>query len=214
MSDSLPDYWPRFRSQLGKGTPVPGATRGSKDCGMRSFQHAFGFLTHDKFVPWVDNIRQRMGRVPYLDGGELVVPGSNVWDMEKAAKTYDAALARRGRKPIRVYKKFSTASLRRAVNAGRVVQVAIDYGVFNRVMGRTGDPNYSGGHSVVVLGEKKWGNGAVVWKLYDSLDDERRPGIPQGPRWVPRWKVIKAAEAWSGGKGHVTAGVFRGGHKA
>lgn len=212
-------FMPRFRPQLGRGTPVPGRTRGSKDCGMRSFQHGFGALTHDCFVPTVKSIRTAMDREPYWlpSTGQVVVPGSNVWDMEEAARTYDRELARNGHKPIRVYKKFLTKSLKLAVRAGKPTQVALDYGVFNQVMGRTGDPNYTGGHSVLIAGEKRWPSGTIVWLLYDSLDDARRPEIPgPGPRWVPRWKVIRAARAWANkttAGAEVVAGVFRGGQK-
>ena len=204
-SPSIPKYWPRFRSQLGKGTPVPGATRGSKDCNVRAFQHAFGFLTKDKFVPYVDNIRIRMGRPGPT--------GTTLWNSQKAAATYDAALAKVGRKPIRVYLKFTKKALIADVQAGRVACIAIDYGQFNKNMNKTGDPNFKGGHGIMVLGEKRWNDGTLVWRLYDSLDDNRRNSIPQGPRWVPRYKVLAAAQAWAKKTNdtEVVAAVFRGG---
>jgi hypothetical protein len=204
-SKAIPNYWPRFRSQLGKGTPVPGATRGSKDCNVRAFQHAFGQLTKDKFVPWVDNIRIRMGRPGPT--------GTTLWNSQKAAATYDAALKQRGRKPIRVYMKYTKDGVKKAVRNKAPVCIAIDYGQFNKQMSRTGDPNFTGGHGIMVLGEKKWNDGTIVWKLYDSLDDNRRNSIPQGPRWVPRYKVLKAAEVWARKTNNteVVAGVFRGG---
>lgn len=206
-SKVIPSYWMRFRSQLGKGTAVPGRTQGSLDCNVRAFQHEFGYLTGDKFVPWVDNIRIRMGR-----------PGptaTNLWNSQEAAASYDDALERVGRYPIRVYLKFTKKAVKTAIRNKRAVTLAIDYGEFNRVMGKTGDPAYKGGHAVVVLGESRWRDGTIVWKLYDSLDDDRRKEIPQGPRWVPRWKVLKAAEKWARKTNgtEVVAAVFRGGGK-
>jgi len=118
-----------------------------------------------------------------------------------------------GRKPIRVYLKFHKSEVIKAIQNGRVVCIAIDYGVFNKKMSKTGDPNFTGGHGIAVLGEKKWNDGTIVWRLYDSLDDNRRNSIPQGPRWVPRYKVLKAAEAWAKKTNdtEVVAAVFRGG---
>lgn len=200
-------YTPRLRTQLGKGTKVPGGTQGARDCGIRAFQHGFGYLTHDKAVPWVQSIRNRMGRPGPT--------GTNIWDMEQAALTYDDWLDERGRKPIRLYKKFSKAAIRKAVQAGHIVTLAVDYGEWNERMGKTGDPNYRGGHAIDVLGEKRWPDGTVVWQVFDSLEDNRRNEIPQGPKWRPRWKVLKAAEAWARKTSgtQVVGGVFRGGGK-
>lgn len=205
---TIPKWWPRLRTQLGKGTPVPGATRGSKDCGPRSFMHGFGYLTRDKAVPWVSLIRDWMERKGPT--------GTNVWDMQKAAKAADDWLAKRGRNPIRVYLKFTRSAVKDAVRNKRIVQLAVDYGEWNRIMGKTGDPNYKGGHSITVLGERRWDNGTIVWRVYDSLEDNRRNEIPMGPKWRPRWKVLRAAKVWAnktapGVDVELVGGVFRGG---
>lgn len=204
---TIPKYWMRLRTQLGKGTPVPGGTRGSRDCNVRSFQHGFGYLTRDNAVPWVSLIRKWMER----EGPT----GTNLWDSQKACIAADDWLARQDRKRIRLYLKFRKRAVIKAIQAKRVVTLAIDYGEWNRLMGRTGDPNYKGGHAITVLGELRWTLG-LVWKVYDSLEDDRRPEIPQGPKWRPRWKVLRAAKVWAdktAPTAEVVAGVYRGGGK-
>lgn len=204
----IPGFIPRLRPQLGRGTPVPRRTRGSLDCNVRALQHLFGRLTKDTAVPWVDLARGWMGRPGPT--------GTTLWNSQRAFTQADAWLAERGRKPIRGYLKFTKKALKKAIVNKRIVAVAIDYGTFNDLMGRTGDPNYRGGHGVTVMGQKRWGRGTIVWLLHDSLDDERRPGIPKGYRWVPRWKVLKAAGAWARRTNgtEVIALVARGGGKA
>jgi hypothetical protein len=203
---TIPKFWPRLRTQLGKGTPVPRRTRGSLDCNIRSFQHGFGYLTGDRAVPLVSVIRAWMdhsGPKP-----------TNLWDSQRAAKEADNWLANRGRKRIRIYLKFTKNAVTKAVRNKRIVTLAIDYGEWNRRMGRTGDPNFTGGHAITVLGEVRWTAG-LVWKVYDSLEDNRRPEIPQGPKWRPRWKILKAAEVWARKTNNteVVAAVYRGGGK-
>ena len=98
-------------------------------------------------------------------------------------------------------------SVKKAVARGAFVQLAIDYGKFNDMQKRkTGDPNFRGGHSVGVMGERKK-NGVVEWLMFDPLDDGRRSGIPKGPRWVKRGDLIAALKAFGTG-GSVYAGVF------
>ena len=210
MSDDtyLPRYRPRFRPQLGRGTPVPGATRGSKDCNLRAFQHALGKLTRDTAVPWVRHIRQAMGRPGPT--------GTNLWDTRKAARELDGWMEQRGRKPVRAYLKFTRKAARQAVRKLRPLVMAVDYGEWNDLMGRTGDPNYRGGHAIFVLGQKRWADGTIVWCVWDSLEDNRRNAIPQGPKWRPRWKVLKAARVWADKTApgaQLVACVVRGGGK-
>ena len=121
------------------------------------------------------------------------------------------------RKPL-IYVRLRGASaegmLRDAMKAGLYVQWAIDYGTFNRRMnGRTGDPNFDGGHSVGgfgwdrrrVRGGRHW---RVFWGLMDPLDDGRRPGITDGPRWIRPGPLLAA---WAS-LGHF-AGIFKGGER-
>lgn len=205
---SIPSFLPRFRWQLGRGTPVEDGVDGSKDCNVRVFQHQVGFLTKDVAVPWVGLIREWMGRA----GGT----GTNLWNSQAAMRRMDSWLGRLGRKPIRGYLKFHKRAVRDAIRNGRGVGIAVDYGKWNELMGSSGDPNYRGGHGIWAVGEKRWKDGTIVWLIYDSLEDNRRNTIPQGPKWRPRWKVLKAAEVWARRTNgtEVVALVARGGGKA
>lgn len=194
-------YVPKYQKQLGRGTPVPGRTKGSRDCGPRTVQMGIDYQTKGQVVPGITDIRKRMGRT----GPDQ----SNVYDAAKCVESYKAI---RGRKPLRYYIKSRVSDVEAAVKAGKYVQLCIDYGKFNDLMGKTGDPYFRGGHSVGVLGQRKK-NGVVQWLLFDPLDDQRRRGIPKGPRWVPKWKLKKALEAFGGGAGRCYAGVFGGGQK-
>jgi hypothetical protein len=197
----LETYRPRFQPQLGRGTPHPAGTRGDTDCALRSEQMGIDQRTHGQKVPSVRDLRRRMDK-----------PGpqpTSIADAHRAVTSYRRI---RGRHPMRYLLRWSTETMRAAISRGRYVQIAVDYGTFNRVMFRTGDPNYTGGHSVLIGGQRQR-HGDIWWLLWDSLDDRRRVGIPHGPRWVRAWKVVAAAEAFAGGPGRVQAGVFLGGGK-
>ena len=194
-------YLPAHQAQLGAGTPVPKRTRGSRDCGPRSASVGVDKLTEGEKVPRMPEMRQRMG-----------TPGpqtTNVLDIKRGVESYKRP---KGREPLRFLLRNSTAGLMKAARRGRGVQWCIDYGVWNRIMGRTGDPNFTGGHAVDTMGFRVR-NGEDWLLLYDSLDDKRRSEIPQGPRWVRARKVIAAAEAFAGGNGRAQGGVFAGGQK-
>jgi hypothetical protein len=194
-------YTPKFQPQLGRGVPVPGRTRGSRDCGPRSWQMGIDFLTKGRKRPGVWDLRRRgnvTGPVP-----------TSVWDAKLAVESFDSI---RGLTPLRYYIRRDIESVRRAVHNGKYVHVCVDYETMNKLMTRTGDPNFKGGHSIGVLGERKLG-GTVQWRIFDPLDDARRAEIPQGPRWVKRWKVIRAMEDFALGEGRCYAGVFGGGRK-
>lgn len=183
---------PDHQTQLGRGSRVPGRTMGSRDCGPRTVQMGIDAVTCGVFVPPITSIRKRMDK----PGG---VPTS-IDDAKRAVESY---------KGLRYFRKDTVEGVQAVVKAGKFVQLAIDYGVFNDLMRATGDPAYRGGHSVGVMGERKRG-GTVQWLLFDPLDDDRRDGIPWGPRWVPRRKLIKALESFAGGEGRAQAGAFGG----
>jgi hypothetical protein len=157
--------------------------------------------TKGRLKPHPPELRKRMG-----------TPGpqtTNVYDAQQGVQSYKGGTKWR---PMRYYIKRRVSDVKAAVRDGKPVQLAIHYGAFNDVMGRTGDPYFRGGHSIMVCEQKKWKDGTVVWLLYDSLDDQRRMTIPQGPRWVPRWKVIKALTALANGNPNaIWAGVIGGG---
>lgn len=195
-------YLPKHQEQLGAGTPVPGATQGSMDCGPRAASVGVDDLTEGQKVPGMTEMRKRMG-----------TPGAQTTNILDAQRGVESFKRIKGRKPLKFLVRWTTDGLKDAVSNGHTVQVAIDYGVFNRLMQRTGDPNFNGGHSIYIAGQRRRG-GLLWWLLYDSLDDGRRPEIPEArARWVPASKVIKSAEAFAGGQGRVQCGMFAGGQK-
>ena len=193
-------YAPKHQPQLGRGVPVPGRTQGSRDCGPRAVQVGIDFVSKGQKVPRITTIRKRMGR-----------PGpqpTNIWN----ARDCVDGMVVKGRKPLRYFIKSRIADVRTAVAKGKYVHACIDYGKFNALAARTGDPNFTGGHSVGILGQRTK-NGVVQWLLWDSLDDHRRPSIPAGPRWLRRETIIRSMEAFAGGTGRCYAGVLGGGQK-
>ena len=196
-------YHPRPYRQLGRGVPVPGKSRGSMDCGPATVRMGIRQLTRGELDPSIEDIRARMGKPG-------PVPTSTA-DALRAVNSYNAPeMGPLDRRPLN-YQRLTGAMfeplLRDAVKGGAFVQVAIDYGTFNRLMGRTGDPNFRGGHSVGIHGWDRRG-GRTVWQLFDPLDDGRRTGIPSGPRWVRPGPIIAA---WKD-MGHFF-GIFRGGER-
>jgi hypothetical protein len=160
------------------------------------------FVTRGDKVPQIADLRHR--------GGVSGPRQTNVYDASRAIQSYRLI---KGRKPLRFYIKSFIGDVKTAVRSGKYVVCCIDYGTFNRVTGATGDPNYRGGHSIGVLGQRTLRNGTVQWRIFDPLDDARRQGIPKGPRWVAREDVVVPMEAFAKAKGRCFAGVLGGGGK-
>jgi len=155
------------------------------------------FLTKGELVPTIRDLRDRAN----VEGPQP----TSILDAQRAVESY---VNIRGRRPLRYAPKSSVADVRTAVRAGRFVQCAIDYGKWNALLARTGDPDYGDGHSIGVLGFRM--EEQPQWLTWDPLCDGRRDGIPRGPVWVFAWKVIDALEAFTPGAG-IQAGVFYGG---
>jgi hypothetical protein len=194
-------YLPKHQAQLGAGVPVPGGEQGSRDCGPRSTSVGVDYQTRGQRVPGVREVRRRAG-----------TPGPQPTSILDAKRAVDSFRRVKGRRPLTMLLRSSSSGLVDSLRRGRMIQVAIDYGTFNTIMRRTGDPAFTGGHSVSVIGLRSR-RGKRWTLLYDSLDDRRRYGIPQGPRWVPLNAVLDAAEDFAGGQGRVQAGVFSGGQE-
>ena len=176
-------YLPKMQTQLGRGTPVPGATKGSVDCGPRAWQHVLDHASRGKKTPNIEPLREKAGKA----GPQQ----TNVWDAERAINAYQGVEYRR---------QTDIAKIKDAVKNGKAVHLCISYRVFNQQQakhgGKTGDPNFNGGHSVAVVDQKTTSDGVVKWMLYDSLDDARRKDIPLGPRWVRRSSLVEATKAF------------------
>jgi hypothetical protein len=160
------------------------------------------YLTKGQKVVGITDLRKRMNSA----GPQQ----TNIYDAKAGVESYRAI---RGRKPLRYFVKSRIADVKTAARAGKYIHVCVNYGVLNQLLIKTGDPNFTGGHSFGILGQKTLANGKVRWLLWDPLDDQRRRGIPKGPRWVSREAVVAAMEAFAGGKGRCYAGVFGGGQK-
>ena len=185
-------YKPRFQPQLYHGEKVPGKTQGSVDCGPRAWAHALDAASKGAKTPHESKLRERAKK----EGPQQ----TNVYDAEKAINSFD------GMKYVR---KQKMDDIKKAVEKGTAVHLCIDYGRFNKEeKSKTGDPNFSGGHSVAETEQKKTDGGTVKWLLFDSLDDARRKGIPQGPRWVKRSSLVEATKSFGSG-GKIYAGVVK-----
>jgi hypothetical protein len=157
------------------------------------------YVTRGQKVPRITELRER---------GNVKGPQpTNIDDAKRAVESYKVI---RGRYPLRYYKKSFMGDVNAAVRAGKYVHACIHYGKWNAVTAASGDPYFTDGHSVGILGQRSRG-GRVQWRLYDPLEDGRRQGIPQGPRWVDKADVVQAMEAFAGAKGRCYAGVFGGG---
>jgi hypothetical protein len=196
------EYRPKFQKQLnGKGAiPVPGKTKGARDCGPRASLHGIDALTHGELLPSVSHFRAKAG----VSGPQK----TNIYDLQRGIEAYTP----RGRKPLRLFIKSFVGDVKTAVSSGKGVLLCIHYGKFNQLANKTGDPYYTGGHSISVFDERGRGDD-IEWLLYDSLDDARREGIPQGERWVKRSIIVESMEAFAGARGRCYAGVFGGGQK-
>ena len=192
---------PKHQAQLGRGTLVPGsATRGTRDCGPRSWQMGIDAQTRGVRRPGVGKLRRHAGAI-----------GPRATTFLHARRAIDG-MAVPDRTRLRYYIRRRLADVRQAVRAGRPVHLGIDYGRFGDLMGGTvGDPAFRGGHSVLVCGQRQR-RGRVEWRLFDPLDDGRTPRTPKGPRWVPRAALTRAAVVLANGDpDRIWAGVFGGG---
>jgi hypothetical protein len=172
------DYRPRHRTQLQR--PVTGKV----DCGPRSWQHAIDNATRGRRDPGVDYLRRLGGR-----------PGAQPTNVYNA----DQAFGQLGL----VYQRKVGASWLEAIEAlrsGRGVHLCIAYGVLNDLQpARSGDPNFSGGHSIYVEGlRRRRQDDRRVVLSFDSLYDGRRASIPEGPRWVLLGTLRRASQAFAG----------------
>lgn len=186
-------YEPRLQPQLGQGSPTE-----RRDCGPRTVSMGIAAITHGQVRPGIPAIRERMG-----------TPGNQTTNVLDAQRGVESYVSIPGRRPLRYRVLRDAASVKDAVRAGRPVHLCLDYGAFND-SGKTGDPLFRGGHSVLVVGQRNH-RGTVQWRLFDPLDDHRRPSIPQGPRWVDRERLIHSALSF--GKGSIWAGAFSGGQR-
>jgi len=166
-------YWPRHRPQL------TGISTASVDCGVRSTQMGLDALTEGRVIRSVPTIRDigGMGDGPtnYYEWDEVFdeLGGRTLGFSGQKSNDWDAA----------------KAHLR---NDGWVI-LAVDYGVYRRSMqAKSGSLTFDGYHAILFGGDRKPDNVRLT-RSFDSLLDGRYRGCPDGPVWVPHWKVRGAA---------------------
>lgn len=166
-------YFPPHRPQL---TGVPTA---AYDCGVRATQMALNWLSKGKVNRSVVQIRKIMGDQDETNYGD--------WDRvidELGGRTEGFSGERTN----------SWTRTRDHMNSGGAVIVAIHYGTHRRLMqSKSGSLTFTGGHAAMYVGSRTR-NDQRQWRSYDSLLDGRYKGCPNGPVWVPQWKVKKAME--------------------
>ena len=96
-------------------------------------------------------------------------------------------------KPMRYFAAGEYADLITALGNGKGATIAIDYSKVPLNM--KGDPAFMGLHSVFLAAVRERAGQTEV-KVFDPLNDGRRPGIPgPGPVWYPKVMLRNAASA-------------------
>jgi hypothetical protein len=158
-------------------------------------------LTEGDLIPGIPAIRSAMEK-----------PGpqtTNVTDFARAVPDFEV----KGREPLRYTILRTVTEVEASVRGNHFTHLCIDYGVLNREADKTGDPFFTGGHSVGVMGQRIK-NGVGWWRVFDPLMDARREGISQGPVLIRKAHLVKAMEAFAGSQGRAWAGRFSGGRPA
>ena len=180
-------YRPKFQSQLGRG-PCP--NDGKTDCNVRATQEAMDWATNGNWVPGIRSIRTRMGR-PCDEP-------TNLYNGRDAFNSMGIPAS------LRINQPFGKALT--ALKNGKPVIASTKYSVLNNHLPhKSGDPNFGGGHGIMLLGTRFRGDGKRVILSWDSLYDGRRKSIPKGPQWVlasvVKRMMVVFARKWGGGNG-------------
>lgn len=185
-------YRPRHRTQLQK------PRTGSFDCGPRTWQHGIDFNSKGRKEPGIDQLRRQGGR-----------PGAQPTNVYDADRAFD----RQGVRYARIVGGDWEDAMG-ALRAGKGLQICTSYGVVTDLQpGRSGSDSFRGGHSIWIQELRRNKRGRRVTLSFDSLYDGRRPGIPDGPRWVLIETYRRACQAFAGRSGLWWGGIvppFRG----
>lgn len=186
---------PIFRRQL-DGSPNAG-----DNCGPASVAMALRWATKHDIAPDPQAVRVRM---------HDMVGGTQMSEHRKAWDAYRNEYAREWDIPAMVYRPNGEfTDLLVLLEDGKAATIAIDYSAVPRNL--KGDPLFNGLHSVFVAGIRTRAE-IVEIKVFDPLNDGRRPGIPgPGPIWYPRVVLRKAASAVIENPGHAMFNVVRKG---
>jgi len=179
-------YWPRHRPQL------TGISTESVDCGVRATQMGLDAITEGKVVPSVPRIRELGG----MGDGPT---NYHEWD-EVVDELGGRQLGFSGQR-TNSWSEWND----HVVNGGWAI-AAVHYGRMRKLLpGKTGSLSFTGYHAILFGGLRRLAGGNQV-RSFDSLLDGRYRGCPDGPVWVPKWKVREAAEVVGTKEG--TGGIF------
>jgi uncharacterized coiled-coil protein SlyX len=170
---------PTFVRQL-DGSPNAG-----DNCGPASVAMALRWATAHEIEPSPSQVRKAM-KDP--TGGTYMADHRLAWDeyRERNAHRWDL-------KPMRYFAAGEFADLITALGSGKGATIAIDYSKVPLNM--KGDPAFMGLHSVFLAAVRERAGQTEV-KVFDPLNDGRRPGIPgPGPVWYPKVMLRNAASA-------------------
>jgi len=170
---------PTFVRQL-DGSPNAG-----DNCGPASIAMALRWATTHEVEPTPSAVRKAM-KDP--TGGTYMSDHRLAWDeyRERNAHRWDL-------KPMRYFAAGEFADLITALGNGKGATIAIDYSKVPQSL--KGDPLFNGLHSVFLAAVRERAGQTEV-KVFDPLNDGRRPGIPgPGPIWYPKVALRNAAAA-------------------
>lgn len=178
---------PKHQPQLGRG-PCP--NDGTTDCNVRAHQMLFGWSSDNDWVPSISKIRAEMGR-PCNDA-------TNLHNAKTAAASMGFPLWKNINEPWSRVISY--------LKQNKPVVISMRYSILNRKQpNKSGDPNFGGGHGILLLGTRKRPDGKRVILSWDALYDGRRRSIPKGPQWVLastlKASAVGFAKAWGGGNG-------------
>jgi len=170
---------PTFVRQL-DGSPNAG-----DNCGPASVAMALRWATAHEIMPTPSAVRKAM-KDP--TGGTYMSDHRLAWDeyRERNAVRWDI-------KPMRYFAAGEFNDLITALGNGKGATIAIDYSKVPQSL--KGDPLFNGLHSVFLAATRERAGQTEV-KVFDPLNDGRRPGIPgPGPIWYPKVALRNAAAA-------------------
>lgn len=168
-------YYPTHRPQLKAGIPTA-----SVDCGVRSTQMGLDWVSMGEVQRSVSTIREI--------GGMGVGP-TNYYE-------WDTVIDELGGKTLGFagVKTNSWDDVKGHLNNEGASIVAVDYGVYRSSMqSKSGSLTFNGYHAILFIGKRRRSDTNQT-RSFDSLLDGRYRGCPNGPVWVPFWKVRAAAE--------------------
>lgn len=166
-------YYPTLRIQL------TGIDTEHVDCGVRATQEAIDWLSKGSVSVSVKQIRAIMG------------------DQDATNYTqWDEVIDRLGGKTLG-FSGERTNDWQRTkdhIRADGAAIIAVDYGKYRRSMpNKSGSLTFDDYHAILFVNDRK-ANGGTETRSFDSLLDGRYRGCPNGPVWVPFYKVRAAAE--------------------